>query len=258
MPSPLSKSRGECRRLRLLGAGSATGEMRREPTERNADDLGNSSRASERRPGEPPPHGQVARAFPAHAEGGARRNETPHERLDRNLQELLSELRVVVTGIQVLFAFLLVVPFNAGFVHIGAFERRVYFVTLLLAAMAGACMLAPAAHHRLLFRSDDKAHIVAVSNRLMVTGLAFLALAMCGSLLLVATKLFGVATGAITVGVAASGFAVLWFVLPLIRNAGRNPAAAASAGGWAPELPDAPSRGERAPEHPGAARVPGV
>jgi hypothetical protein len=173
-----------------------------------------------------------------------RRNETPHERLDRNLQELLSELRVVVTGVQVLFAFLLVVPFNAGFVHIGPFQRGAYFVTLLLAALAAACMLAPAAHHRILFRCDDKAHVVFVSNRLMITGLTFLALAMCGSLLLVATKLFGVQTGAITVGLAASGFLLLWFVMPLMRKAKLNAAP--------------PEAGERPPERQPAAGAPGV
>jgi hypothetical protein len=151
------------------------------------------------------------------AENG--RNETPLERLDRNLQEMLSELRVVVTGVQVLFAFLLVVPFNSGFVNIGPFERGVYFVTLLLAALAAVCMLAAPAHHRILFRCDDKRHIVFTANRLMITGLAFLALAMCGSLLLVATKLFGVTTGIITVGVAATSFLVVWFVLPLLRKA---------------------------------------
>ncbi|TMK26165.1 MAG: hypothetical protein E6G62_03110 [Actinobacteria bacterium] len=155
-------------------------------------------------------------------EGDSRRNETPLERLDRNLQELLSELRVVVTGVQVLFAFLLVVPFNVGFVHIGAFQRGVYFVTLLLAALAALCMLAPAAQHRILFRCDDKAHIVFVANRLMITGLGFLALAMCGSLLLVATKLFGVATGVITVIVAAIPFIVIWFAMPLVRKARLN------------------------------------
>jgi hypothetical protein len=186
-----------------------------------------------------------------------RRDETPHERLDRNLQELLSELRVLVTGVQVLFAFLLVVPFNAGFVHIGPFQRGVYFVTLLFAALAAAFMLAPAAHHRILFRSDDKAHIVAVSNRLMIAGLSCLALAMCGSLLLVATKLFGVATGTITVGIAASGFLVLWFLLPLVRKAGLS-SAAPSPGGRGPEPRGASSQGERAPERRPAARAPGV
>jgi hypothetical protein len=180
-------------------------------------------------------------------EGG--RHETPLERLDRNLQELLSELRVVVTGVQVLFAFLLVVPFNVGFIHIGSFERTVYFVTLLLAALAAACMLAPAAHHRILFRCDDKAHVVFLSNRLVITGLTLLALAMCGSLLLVATKLFGVETGAITVGVAASGFLFLWFGMPLIRKARLSSARLSSA---------TPEAGGRAPERPAATGAPGV
>jgi hypothetical protein len=150
---------------------------------------------------------------------GGGRNETPLERLDRNLQEMLSELRVVVTGVQVLFAFLLVVPFNVGFVHIGPYERRVYFVTLVLAALAAVCMLAPPVHHRILFRCDDKRHIVFTANRLMLTGLGFLALAMCGSLLLVATKLFGATTGAIATALAALPFVVIWFVLPLRRKA---------------------------------------
>ena len=150
------------------------------------------------------------------------RNETSLERLDRNLQEMLSELRIVVTGVQVLFAFLLVVPFNSGFANIGPFQRGVYFVTLLLAALAAVCMLATPAHHRILFRCDDKRHIVFTANRLMITGLAFLALAMCGSLLLVATKLFGITTGAITVGIAASFFLVVWFGVPLMRKAKLN------------------------------------
>jgi len=157
------------------------------------------------------------------------RNETPLERLDRNLQELLSELRIVVTGVQVLFAFLLVVPFNVGFVHIGPFQRGVYFVTLLFAALAAVCMLAPPAHHRILFRCDDKRNIVFAANRLMITGLGCLALAMCGSLLLVATKLFGVATGVLTVGLAAIFFLVIWFGLPLVRKAKLNSARASCA-----------------------------
>jgi Family of unknown function (DUF6328) len=159
-------------------------------------------------------------------EGG--RNETPLERLDRNLQELLSELRIVVTGVQVLFAFLLVVPFNVGFVHIGPFQRGVYFVTLLFAALAAVCMLAPPAHHRILFRCDDKLNIVFTANRLMITGLGCLALAMCGSLLLVATKLFGVTTGLPTVGVAAIFFLVTWFGLPMVRKVRLNSARPAS------------------------------
>ena len=123
------------------------------------------------------------------------REETSKERLDRNMEELNGELRVVITGVQVLFAFLLGVPFNTGFAHVGGYERAVYFVTLLLASLSAVCLIAPSAQHRLLFRHDDKRHIVFVSNRIVIVGLAFLALAMCGCLLLVATKLFGEARG---------------------------------------------------------------
>ncbi|HEY2630890.1 MAG TPA: DUF6328 family protein [Solirubrobacteraceae bacterium] len=153
--------------------------------------------------------------------GGAspERGETGAERLDRNLEEMTGELRVVVTGVQVLFAFLLIVPFDTGFEHVGGFERTVYFVTLILAALAAACTIAPSAQHRFLFRHDDKQHLVFLSNRIVIAGLAFLALAMCGSLLLVATKLFGAVAGAFTVVLGALPFVVLWFVLPLARRA---------------------------------------
>jgi hypothetical protein len=152
-------------------------------------------------------------------EGDERRNETAHERLDRNLAELTGELRVVVTGVQVLFAFLLIVPFNSGFAHVGGFERAVYLVTLLLAAMAAVCTIAPSAQHRWLFRHDDKGHLVFSSNRIMIAGLVFLALAMCGCMLLVTTKLFGVGAGVLTAGLGAIPFALLWFVVPARRAA---------------------------------------
>ncbi|HEX3911109.1 MAG TPA: DUF6328 family protein [Solirubrobacteraceae bacterium] len=151
------------------------------------------------------------------------RPETPLQRLDRNLEEMTGELRVVVTGVQVLFAFLLIVPFNTGFVGVGPFERGVYFATLLCAALAAVCTLAPAAYHRLLFRADDKRHLVFLANRVSIAGLAFLALAMCGSVLLVTTKLFGAGVGAVTAALVAVPFALLWFVAPLYRRASREP-----------------------------------
>jgi Family of unknown function (DUF6328) len=151
-------------------------------------------------------------------ESGDGREETPLERLDRNLEEMTGELRVVVTGVQVLFAFLLVVPFDTGFSGIGPFERGVYFLTLLLAALAAVCTIAPSARHRVLFRHEDKRDIVFRSNRVVIAGIAFLALAMCGSLLLVATKLFGATVGVLTAVVAGVPFALLWFALPLRRR----------------------------------------
>lgn len=149
--------------------------------------------------------------------GRSGRRETDLERLDRNLEEMTGELRVVVTGVQVLFAFLLIVPFNTGFAHVGDFERTVYFVTLVLAALAAVCMIAPSAEHRFLFRHDDKRHIVFSSNRVVIAGLVCLALAMCGCLLLVTTKLFGVSAGVVTAALGAVPFVLLWFVLPLRR-----------------------------------------
>lgn len=157
------------------------------------------------------------------ATGADGRPETPLQRLDRNLEEMTGELRVVVTGVQVLFAFLLIVPFNTGFVGVGPFERGVYFATLLCSAFAALCTLAPAAYHRLLFRTDDKRHVVFLANRVSIAGLVFLALAMCGSLLLVTTKLFGATAGVITAALLAVPFAGLWFAAPLVRRASREP-----------------------------------
>ncbi|HXB15818.1 MAG TPA: DUF6328 family protein [Solirubrobacteraceae bacterium] len=151
--------------------------------------------------------------------GDARRDETEHERLDRNLDELTGELRVMVTGVQVLFAFLLIVPFNSGFKGIGGFERTIYIVTLLLAALAAVCTIAPSAQHRFLFRHDDKRYLVFASNRVVIAGMAFLALAMCGCVLLVTTKLFGAGWGVLTAALTSVPFLLLWFAIPMRRAA---------------------------------------
>ncbi len=111
---------------------------------------------------------------------------------------MTGELRVVVTGVQVLFAFLLIVPFNTGFAHVGDFERTVYFITLLLAALAAVCTIAPSAAAPLSVPPRRQAPLVFYSNRVVIAGLVFLALAMCGCLLLVTTKLFGVVAGGVT------------------------------------------------------------
>ena len=103
------------------------------------------------------------------------RDETEKERLDRNLEQLLGELRVALPGVQVLFAFLLVVPFNQRFADITSFQQTVYFVTLLCATAACACLIAPTAHHRIEFREQDKERIVLGGNRLAIVGLTLLA-----------------------------------------------------------------------------------
>jgi uncharacterized protein DUF6328 len=149
------------------------------------------------------------------------RRETEKERLDRNLNELLGELRVALPGVQVLFAFLLVVPFNQGFEKTTSFQKDVYLVTLLLTAMAAALLIAPSAYHRLEFRQDDKKHIVFVSNRFAIAGFGFLAAAMSAVVLLVTDYLFSTATAAIcTVGAAIAMYG-LWYGAPLARRAKR-------------------------------------
>ena len=118
------------------------------------------------------------------------REETEQERLNRELDQLLGELRVAMPGVQVLFAFLLTVPFQQRFAQVTEFQRDVYFVTLLAAAAASALFVAPTAYHRLMFRERDKPRLVAISTKLALAGLACLAVAMNGAVLLVTDVLF--------------------------------------------------------------------
>jgi hypothetical protein len=145
------------------------------------------------------------------------RDETEKERLDRNLEQLLGELRVALPGVQVLFAFLLVVPFNQRFADITSFQRTVYFVTLLCATAACACLIAPTAHHRVEFRAQDKERIVMGGNRLALAGLALLATAMTGAITLVTDFLYSSTTTAIAAGGVALLFFVLWCAIPVRR-----------------------------------------
>jgi hypothetical protein len=147
------------------------------------------------------------------------RDETEEERLDRNLGEPLQELRVALPGVQVLFAFLLAVPFQQNFTKISEFEKRVYFATLLLTALSAALLIAPSAYHRLTFRYQQKHRLVFVSNRLAIAGLGTLALAMTCAVMLITNVLFGtVATTVVTTFLVLLMFVVLWAVLPLKRR----------------------------------------
>lgn len=147
------------------------------------------------------------------------RDETEEERLDRNLGELLQELRVALPGVQVLFAFLLAVPFQQNFTEITPFEKDVYFATLLCTAMSAALLIAPSAYHRITFHLQQKHELVFLANRFTIAGLTFLALAMTGAIVLITDVLFGTAATTIVTGVAAATvFAVLWYVLPLRRR----------------------------------------
>jgi hypothetical protein len=141
-------------------------------------------------------------------------------RTERQLIELLNELRVVIPGVQVLFAFLLTIPFAQGFAGVNDFQHGVFLVTLLLAALSSALFMAPSAYHRILFHQRDREYIIEVSNRFALAGLAVLSLAVTCAVLLVTDVLYGSTT--LVVGATTATFlmfAVLWGVLPLMRRA---------------------------------------
>ena len=148
------------------------------------------------------------------------RDETEEERLDRNLGELLQELRVALPGVQVLFAFLLTVSFQQRFTALSRTQQKIYFITLLCTALAAALLIAPTAYHRLTFRYQQKQHLVVLANRLAIIGLGFLALSMTGVILLVTDFIFSTAAAIVTASCAAVVFAVLWYALPLRRRMG--------------------------------------
>lgn len=148
--------------------------------------------------------------------------ESESERLNRELDQLLGELRVAMPGVQVLFAFLLAVPFQQRFAQATDFQRDVYFVTLLASAAASALFVAPTAYHRLMFRQRDKPRLVSISTKLALAGLACLALAMNGAVLLVTDVIFGRTTAVVTVVATGTLFVGLWFVLGLTRKFGKS------------------------------------
>jgi hypothetical protein len=146
------------------------------------------------------------------------RDESESERLDRNLGELLQELRVALPGVQVLFAFLLAVPFQQNFTKISPFQERVYFATLLLTAASAVLLISPSAYHRMTFRMQEKDTLIFLANRLAIVGLGLLALAMTGAIMLITSVLFGTAATIVTSAATLAMFATFWYLLPLRRR----------------------------------------
>ena len=146
--------------------------------------------------------------------------ESEKQRTQRQMTELLQELRVVITGVQVLFAFLLTIPFAQRFQRVDDFQETVYFVTLLLTTLSAALLMAPTSYHRLRFHQRDRQHIVEASHRFAVAGLLALACAMTGVVLLITDYLYASKVMVIaTAGGTASVFAGFWYALPLARRA---------------------------------------
>jgi len=155
------------------------------------------------------------------------RDETEEERLDRNLNEMLQELRVALPGVQVLFAFLLAVPFAQGWEKITGFQKGAYFGTLICTAISAVMLISPTAYHRLTFRYQQKRKLVFYSNRFSIIGLGFLALAMTGAIMLITDFLFGSTATILMTAATVLVFGLFWFALPLQRrgalSAGQEP-----------------------------------
>lgn len=141
--------------------------------------------------------------------------ESPDERLTRNVNELLQELRVAQAGVQFLFGFLLAVAFTEQYARASGFEQVVHLVAVLFATAAVALLTAPAAWHRMLFRRGQRPVILRVANTLAVTGLACLAVAMTATVLLLVKVVAGPVVATVVTALVAVMFGTLWFVLPL-------------------------------------------
>jgi hypothetical protein len=140
------------------------------------------------------------------------------ERTNRQMAELLQELRVALPGVQILFAFLLTVPFAQGFKTVTSFQRTLFFVTLLATAASTVCFIAPTATHRLRFHQGDRRYIIESANRLLIVGLVFLGIAIIGAIALITDYLFGLGSHWYWPALVAVALIGLWFVRPLVRH----------------------------------------
>jgi hypothetical protein len=143
------------------------------------------------------------------------RGETVDEVLDRNLAELLQELRMAITGVQILFAFLLGLAFTSRYVTLGGFQLSLYTVALLSTALATIVLIAPVSFHRLVFRRRQKAALVAVADRFLMIGLGLLVLAITSSVLLILDVVLGRWQGLAGGGLIALTGAFTWYGLPV-------------------------------------------
>jgi hypothetical protein len=150
-------------------------------------------------------------------------DEPPRDKndLNRELIELLNELRVALPGVQVLFAFLLAVPFASGWQRVTNFQRDVFFVAFLCTTAATILLIAPSTYHRLRWREHDKEHLLVTANRLTIAGSVFLALAIISVVLLITDLLFSLGWAILATALVAFGFGWFWYGLALLRRAER-------------------------------------
>lgn len=146
-------------------------------------------------------------------------NENKKERVDRELGELLEEVRVAIPGAEVLFAFLLGVAFTERFTELNSMQRGVYFAVLLMVAAGIALLVAPTAYHRITFREGGKQELLFAATRMVLTSLVLLLLSVTGVVFLVADLLYGTTGAALAAGLVASWFLWFWFAFPLLRRA---------------------------------------
>jgi hypothetical protein len=146
--------------------------------------------------------------------------ESRKERLDRELMELLQELRVVIPGVQVLLAFLLTAPFQQRFAELPGSMRNAFFAAIVCATLATAFLIAPSAHHRLRWRAGDKERLLRVGNQMAIIGTVFLAAAIVLALYVITDVLFTTNLAVLTAIAALVVFGGLWYALPTL---GRQP-----------------------------------
>ena len=141
--------------------------------------------------------------------------ESGQERRARELIELLQELRVVLPGVQVLFAFLLTVPFSARFGDVTPLQQAVFFGTLVCTAISAALLIAPSVHHRLLWRQQAREHRLRVANQLAITGMVLLVPGMVGAVFVITDILYGSTAAAAGIAVITAFFVYVWVVMPI-------------------------------------------
>lgn len=148
--------------------------------------------------------------------------ETEAERLTRNLHELLQELRVAQTGVQLLFAFLLTLAFTNRFAALGLTDRVVYVATLVAASLAAGLLIAPVSYHRIVFRRHLRPRLVTAAHRMAAGGLAFLVAAVVGSVYLVVDVVFSAPVAAAVAAGVTAWFVLFWYVVPLVARGGHR------------------------------------